>query len=239
VNPATKLDGQFDFPLRLNIVQSILMRQTRMSDLAAFMDSNTDYYGTDAVMSTFVGNHDLPRSIHIGDDTPLWSDPYNNGSNFAWSSQPGLPSHRSPFERLANAFALLLTNKGAPLVYYGDEYGMPGAGDPDNRRFMQWTGYSTDQQWLHDRLATLLSIRAAHPALRRGARTTVNVSDDVWVYTMSTAGDTVTVAINRGDATVTVNGLPTGSLSELVNGATLTGPTDTLPPRQTKIYVSK
>ena len=35
---------------------------------------------------------------------------------------------------------MILTNKGAPLIYYGDEIGLPGAGDPDNRRMMQWTG---------------------------------------------------------------------------------------------------
>jgi glycosidase len=33
-----------------------------------------------------------------------------------------------------------MTTKGIPLIYYGDEIGMPGAGDPDNRRFMQWMG---------------------------------------------------------------------------------------------------
>ena len=28
---------------------------------------------------------------------------------------------------------------------YEDEYGMPGAGDPDNRRFMQWSGHTPNQ----------------------------------------------------------------------------------------------
>ena len=41
---------------------------------------------------------------------------------------------------------MLLTNKGAPLIYYGDEIGLPGAGDPDNRRMMQFSGLSADQQ---------------------------------------------------------------------------------------------
>jgi glycosidase len=49
---------------------------------------------------------------------------------------------------MALGFALLYTNRGVPLVYYGDEIGMPGAGDPDNRRFMQWSGYSADQLFL-------------------------------------------------------------------------------------------
>ena len=33
-------------------------------------------------------------------------------------------------------FQLLLP--GMPMVYYGDEYAMPGANDPDCRRGMYW-----------------------------------------------------------------------------------------------------
>lgn len=31
-----------------------------------------------------------------------------------------------------------MTIPGIPIIYYGDEYGLPGAGDPDNRRMMQF-----------------------------------------------------------------------------------------------------
>lgn len=41
------------------------------------------------------------------------------------------------WSKQANAFAVLFTTKGAPLLYYGDEVGLPGAGDPDNRRMMR------------------------------------------------------------------------------------------------------
>ena len=60
-------------------------------------------------------------------------------------------------------------------------------------------GLSADQAWLSARVAKLLSIRASHAALRRGARKTLSVTDDVWVFSMTTAGDTVYVAVNRGD----------------------------------------
>ena len=244
IDPKTKLDGQFDFPLRLHLVQSVLMRQKGMDDLASFMDSNDGFYGVDSVMSTFVGNHDLPRAIHIGDDTPLWADPYTDGKDKAWSGSPGLPAKRSPFERLANAFAVILTNKGAPLIYYGDEIGLPGAGDPDNRRMMQWSALSADQQWLHDRIKALNAIRAAHPALRRGKRTTKSVTADVWFFSTTTTltattSDTVYVAINRGDSDQTISGLPAGSFDELLTGAVVTGTSATIPARQTRIFVGK
>ncbi|HSO40757.1 MAG TPA: alpha-amylase family glycosyl hydrolase, partial [Labilithrix sp.] len=107
VDPATKLDGQFDFPLRLNLVKSTIMRQGGygLDQLASFMDSNDGFYGAQAVMSTFIGNHDLGRIIHMAEDSPRW-DEYDNGSKgAAWSDPPKLPASRSPFERVANAYA--------------------------------------------------------------------------------------------------------------------------------------
>jgi len=240
VDPSKKLDGQFDFPLRKRIVESIVMRRgAGMNDLAAFMDSNEWYYGVDAVMSTFIGNHDLPRIIHEAADTPLWASQDDDGKGMAWSSQPSLPATRAPFERVANAFALLLTNKGAPLLYYGDEIGLPGAGDPDNRRAMPWTGLTADQTFLRDRVRTLTAIRAAHPALRRGHRTTLAATSDVWVYSMRSGSDVVTVAINRGDVDQPVATLPRAPLAELVAGADVTGPSATIPARQTRIFANR
>jgi glycosidase len=141
---------------------------------------------------------------------------------------------------VANAFAVLLTNKGAPLLYYGDEIGLPGAGDPDNRRFMKWSAPSADETYLKDRIKKLSDIRAAHPALRRGRRATLgSPSADLWVYSQTTTGDTVYVAINRGDTDQSTTSLPAGPLAELVTGATVTGSNATIPPRQTRIFVPK
>ena len=40
-----------------------------------------------------------------------------------------------------------------PLIYYGDEIGLAGGGDPDNRRMMQWDNLSGHQTWLKERMA--------------------------------------------------------------------------------------
>ena len=82
-----------------------------------------------------VGNPELPRRGRPGEDTANWTNPYDDGKKLAWAKSPGLPGQRSAFERLANAFAVLFTNKGAPLIYYGDEVGMPGFKTPDHRNF--------------------------------------------------------------------------------------------------------
>jgi hypothetical protein len=98
---------------------------------------------------------------------------------------------------------------------------------------------SPDQQYLYTTLKALLTARAAHPAMRRGHRATISVNADTWVYSMSTSGDTVYVAINRGDGTANIGGLPSGPLTELVTNAAVNGPTYSVPPRQARIFVSK
>jgi glycosidase len=255
IDPTNGLDGQFDFPLRIRLVEGVLIRSTQnmltiddlnwsrtappgMQGLAQFMDANDGYYGSEAVMSTFIGNHDLPRSIHYAEDTPFWSNSADDGKANAWANEPQLSTNPRAYERLANAFAVLMTNKGAPLLYYGDEIGLPGAGDPDNRRMMQWSGLTSDQQGLHDRIKALLGLRAKHPAMRRGHRQTLSADADLWVYELTSPADadTVYVGINRSDADRTSTNVPSG-LPELLAGGTSSG-TVTIPARQTRIWSS-
>ncbi len=236
VDPTTKLDGQFDFPLRAQVLSSMLLRSAPMSSLDAFVQNNLTLYGG-GIMSTFIGNHDVPRAIHFAEDAPLWSDPWAGGKDRSWSNQPGLPGGTSAFERVANAYTLLYTLPGIPLVYYGDEVAMPGGGDPDNRRMMQWSGYSAGQQIVLDRLKKLGAIRASHPSLRRGTRTQLGASNDTIAYKMQAGADVVYVAINRGDAATNVGGLPAGSFTDALTGSAQAGPSVTVPARSAVILV--
>jgi glycosidase len=229
VRPDTMLDGQFDFPLRASVLGTILRRAGSMGDLAGFLDANATFYGADAVMSTFIGNHDVPRVIHIAEDSPLFGD-WDGGRDRAWSNRPGLPASPNPFERVAVAYTLLMTTPGVPLIYYGDEIGLPGAGDPDNRRFMQWDGLTSNQTWLREQLAALARVRNAHVALRRGTRRTLATSHHVYTYEMSAPGDIVHVVLNRSDDAEPAVGLPSGTYRNLVTGATVSAPLS-VPPR--------
>ncbi len=235
VDPKTKLDGQFDFPLRLALLQSVVMRNAPMTALRDLVASNDAFYGPNSLMSPWIGNHDLGRVIHMAEDTPMWSDAYSDGKDRAFTNQPTLPSYRRPFERMANAFAFLLTSPGVPLIYYGDEIGLPGAGDPDNRRFMQWTGLSADQQWLRSRVAALGELRKTHAALRRGKRAIISATDNTFVYSMSDGVETLYIAINRGDSDETVSALPAQSFQDLLTQSSVAGPSVLIPARSTRV----
>jgi glycosidase len=201
-----------------------------MNDLAGFLSSNDTYYGPGAVMSTFIGNHDVPRVIGFAEDQPLYGSDWDDGKARAWNNRPQLPNSSRPFERLGVAYTLLFTSPGVPLLYYGDEVGLPGGGDPDNRRFMPWSGLTADQTNLRTLLATLARIRKEHAALRRGTRTIRGATQHTLVYQMQTAGDDVFVALNRDDSAQPANGLPAGDYDDLVTGGMLRAPLS-IPPR--------
>jgi glycosidase len=269
VDPSTMLDGHFDFPLRANLASAVLARgQTGkhlpMWELAEFVRTNDTFYGcasTSApppVMSPWIGNHDVVRPIHVAENDPLF-DEWANGKDSdpakerTWASLPRQPEGPEPYERLANAFAVLFTSPGAPLIYYGDEYGLAGGGDPDNRRLLFWPDgtlrgavRSCHQLALFERVKKLAAIRRAHPALRRGTRQTIEATDDLWVYSMATTlawrgepAEKIYVAINRSDQPQTACSLPTSGLRELVGDQRVMGPAVIIPPRQARIFITE
>lgn len=238
LDPCAKLDGQFDFPLRAMLAQVTLLRQNKMQDLATFLDKNDGFYGQNALMSTFIGNHDVPRSIHYAQDVPLWNDVWATGKDKNWQDQPQTIVEKSAYERLALAMAIVLTSKGVPLIYYGDEVGMAGAGDPDNRRPMQFDGYNDGQKWLLNRMQSLGKLRGIHPAMRRGKRTTLFIGDNVWAYQLEYGADKVIVALNRGENMEPVDGLPGGQWVDAFTGETVAGSSTTLAARQVRLLVA-
>jgi glycosidase len=228
VDPLTQLDGQFDFPLRAELSRTILRRDGSLVDLANFMASSSGAYHPQSVMSTFIGNHDLPRAIHIAEDTPMFGD-WDSGQSRAWDNRPTQPNYKAPYERLAMAFTFLMTSPGVPLIYYGDEIGLAGAGDPDNRRFMQWDGIDANQAWLKERLSALGAIRRDNVALRRGELQLLEATADTLVYEMVYGEERVVVALNRADVTKTVGGVPTRSYTNLLEGESVTPPLSLAP----------
>jgi glycosidase len=237
VDPATKLDGQFDFPLKVRLCEALFRPDGRLDNLANWMNGNDGFYGAGSLMTTWIGNHDIPRAIHFASgeigDCRAGSDPGNG-----WRTGDGAfrqPQDAAPYERLGLVFAVMLTNPGIPLIYYGDEIGLAGGGDPDNRRLMPWDDASLlpAQRALRDSVAALGRIRAENKVLARGRRVTLSVDGDTWVYRLTGCGGDlpdVTVALNRADAPRTVH-LPAGAYTDLVSGADVAGGDTPLPAR--------
>jgi glycosidase len=207
-----ELDGQFDFPLFWQLVSVFLREERTFQSLESYLQEFQGFYGDWAVMSNFLGNHDVARAIsHAnGDIADMWG---NGASAQGWNSPPGTPSAALPYKKLRLAWTFLLSVPGVPLIYYGDEFGLPGAGDPDNRRMMQFTGLNAEQQATLEHVRTLGLARAAHPAMRGGSRQQLHMEADglLWAFGLSEGSDKVIVAFNRRAGQET-RALPVGSL---------------------------
>lgn len=101
--------------------------------------------------------------------------------------------------RLRLAMLFQMTFPGAPSIYYGDEIGMEGGKDPDCRRAFPWDEWCWDKALLAD-VRRAISLRRAHPALRRGTFTRLGVTQDAYAFARVYEGEVVVVALNRGGA---------------------------------------
>jgi len=238
VEPGTKLDGQFDFPLRMEICKSVF-RGESLAGLRTFMDRNDTFYGPGSLMSTFVGNHDLVRAVHYADRTDDRLDCGGLKGDFPNAGfQPtafGQSTESEPYERLALSFAVLFTNPGVPMLYYGDEVGLAGGGDPDNRRFMPAdTELNPAQLELRRKVRALARARAENPVLSRGLRETLTQpTATTWVYRKFAGCEgfaDVVVALNSGDTEASVS-IPAGSYDNLIDPGPVAGGAVKLPAR--------
>ena len=124
--------------------------------------------------------------------------------------------------RLKLLVLLQMTLPGAPSIFYGDEAGVTGGGDPDCRRTYPWAdeGGSPDLGLLaHYR--QVIGVRNAHSALRGGEMETLLVDDPAHLYSFVRwdAAGKVVVALNNGAAGQTAT-VPVAE--HLANGTVLT-----------------
>ena len=97
-------------------------------------------YPAGSVMTPFIGSHDSPRFVTLA--TYRGQPGYDKGvPGNQWSNVAGAPPDAEPYARHALALSWLMGLPGAPLLYYGDEYGEWGGSDPGNRAF--WRGDAT------------------------------------------------------------------------------------------------
>ncbi len=231
VNPGM-LNGSMDDPLHNTIVGTILSNDSNAGndlDNGVLSDESTWTGVTpSALMGHFFGSHDTARAISIAAGSDV-GDPWTN-------PPPAQETNAAAFGRLSLAHAFLLTYDSIPIIWMGDEFGQPGAIDPDCRRMMRFgSSLSTLEQSTLANFQKLGKARAAHPALRRGNRTRLWVDGSFYAYGRVQGADTVVAAFNFGSSAasrtmnVTNIGL-TGTVTDALSGtqATVSGGTLTI-----------
>lgn len=217
----SKIHGQFDFPSNLHILKGLATFEVGLDQMDQAVRAVKATYANPGLMSTFIGNHDIARFTSMAAGM-ISCGPWDVVSNVAqgWRNPPGAPSGEDAYLRLRLALTYALTVPGVPLIYYGDELGMPGAGDPDNRRFMRFGGDLSGLEAATLAFSQKLGLaRAAHPALRTGSwPQPLWQEGDFLAYGRVGGGETAIVLLHRGTGTKT----GTLQVQGLADGAKLT-----------------
>lgn len=175
------LDSAFDFPLMWSLRDAVAGNRGGFDDVEETLSVGEDALrGSGAVMARMLDNHDTTRFI---------SEAAGNAGNDPWESPPPQPATSGPYQRQRLAMALIFALPGMPVIYHGDEVGLAGASDPDDRRVLPADDtLSPEQQQTLDLTRRLGRLRRCFPALRRGARLPIWAGAQTYAFVRD-AGD--------------------------------------------------
>ncbi len=183
----TKLDSVFDFAL-----WSASLRVFTNKEPVHSLRDQLKYdalYPNPIKLTVLANNHDTPRFLSL------------EGATIA-----GAMLHT----------AFVLSTRGIPQLYYGEEIGMEGKDDPDNRRdfpreAFRAEGRTPNQKRMFEWTRSWIRLRRQQGAIQSGHLIDLFYDDDTYVFARQYATETVIVAFNRQNQQKQVT-VPAGSI---------------------------
>ncbi len=187
----TGLDTPFDFPIYFTL-RDVLTHGQPMTELAKLLQQDSLYPHPERLV-TFIGNHDTVRF---------------------------LTAAQGSVAKLKLALGLEATLRGMPQIYAGDEIGMTGGEDPDNRHdfpggfpgdlhnaFTQ-AGRASVEEEIFEWTSGMLRLRSMHPVLQTGLEQNLFADQDAFVFIRSEDGtgcapdhskESMLIVVNNGE----------------------------------------
>lgn len=174
----------FDFPL-FHALREVVINGAPIEKIVDVLRHDALYPHPETLV-TFLGNHDQMRFVSEKGSSPA---------------------------KLKAAFSLLLTLRGIPQIYSGDEIAMPGGNDPDNRRDFPGgfsgdphnaftaSGRTAEQQDAFAYVQSLLALRQNHAALRTGKQWHIGWDDSYYAFLRELQEEKLLVVYNNAAKT--------------------------------------
>lgn len=189
------LDGQFDFNLYWDARSVFALDDVSFERLDFSLHQSFAYYGFQNLMGNITGNHDMPRFISYAGGGLRFDE---DATAAGWEREVGVGDPKG-YKKLSALTAFTLTIPGIPVIYYGDEIGIPGANDPDSRRPMIFEDLTDNQREVKENLKKLTRLRSENLALIYGDFNTLLVTDELYAYARSYFGNRVVVVFNKSN----------------------------------------
>jgi glycosidase len=183
----TGIDTLYDFALFFQIRAAFARGESIRNVSQVF--AHDWLYPNPQILTTFLGVHDMERFMNEKGAT---------------------------VDGLKLAQTLIMTSRGTPLLYYGDEIAMPGASDPDNRRDFPGgfpndsrnaftaAGRTTQEAQVWNHLAKLGALRRELEPLRRGRTLDLLEEEQQMAYARVTDREVVVVVFNNDSKPATM-----------------------------------
>jgi len=203
------LDSAFEFPLMWTLRSALAEWRAPMSAIdAQIRASEQAFAGSGSVISLIVGNHDVARWMSVSN---------GDGARDGWDPAPQ-PTDPKLYARLGVALGIVFALPGMPTVYYGDEVGLAGGGDPDSRRvYPSEATLMPAQKELRERVRAMGRARRCLEPLRRGAYRPLAADRERLIFAREHNGQLVVVVATRDGAGRTETPLPGVAAGEWVD----------------------
>jgi len=183
----TKLDSVFDFSL-WNVSLLVFTNKAPVSALAHQLKYDA-LYPDPSRLTVLANNHDTSRFLSL------------EGATTA-----GAMMH----------VAFVLSVRGIPQLYYGEEIAMEGKDDPDNRRDFPVKAFKADgrtpkEQEMFEWTRSWIGLRRQNVAMRSGRLIDLFVDDDAYVFARQLGSEALIIAFNRQNQEKRVT-VPVGSI---------------------------
>ena len=198
------LDAQFDFNMYDNALPVFATQDESMTRLGEALEAGLSTYGYHHLMGNITGNQDKPRFMSYADGTLSFDTPWMEYKRMGWKQTIEVQDSLA-YRKMAMFNAFNLTIPGIPIIYYGDEIGMAGAGDPDNRRMMRFENLKKQEAALQKEIGSLIQVRTKNLALVYGDFTVEENTTTKLKYTRRYFDNQVGITLNKEDWTYSIS----------------------------------
>ena len=179
----TGLTAPFDYPLYYAVREGLVEKSSAKRVVETLAADHL--YPHPETLVTIVGNHDVPRLAGMKGITPA---------------------------QIKLVFGFTTVVRGIPQLYYGDEIGMAGGGDPENRQDFPGgfpgdsanaftpAGRTPEQQDIFAYVQSVLKLRHDHEAFRDGELWDLSFDDDSFAFARTAGLEKLIVVVNAGAA---------------------------------------
>jgi len=219
-----RLNNTMNYPFAYAVCDFFIDQTTKISgqEFSAKLQTILNQYGKNIshILWNLVDSHDTDRlaSMIINPDRDF-------DRNSGLRDNPDFivrKPNKAELKIQKQILAFQMTFIGAPVIYYGDEAGMWGADDPDDRKPMIWPEMEFDDEISHplpnktrpidknsfdqdlfDYYKKMINLRQSTPALKIGDVELLNDlnTEDIFVFKRFTKKQQVVILFNRSENT--------------------------------------